>query len=326
MNDKKIKYPIDKANRVLWNEKVWNKKKPNGTVQINVATSDEMAKKQRAIIMHEYEITRYDVDKVYFELTPFLKLIYHIIWNIREKEIEKIKPQHPEYYRCEITPNQIYNHMGYLGEANHAIRNKIHEAVMQLWNQKIAVDNDKRDAAYRTEVQAHPRTKKFRIKLTHMLEIEVDFEHQTHGGKKGICYTIKEDLAMFRYTNYFRQYRWVSEKLLQIPINLNNLIIGLNYLLIDLIIFMFDNPETSRVLTFDNIFKQLYINGVTNKERKARERVKKEYMPRLLEHYKDVGFIGGVEKVDNGYQIITRDKAKSKKEKLNKSQVKYLTR
>ena len=249
----KIRIPVDKINRNLW----------NGNILDEYITSND--KNIFVSISLDFKDIGVNLSK---ELTSFDKLIYTLLAT--------------RYYSGEtiINLNQIYKDMGNNGRSGKYDLNKINDSITKMGRTWLTMNNE-------TELRAgfnYPDVATYESSLLHFERIKIVIK-----GKETIAINLLSEPTLMRFARERGQTSTIPIKILKIPINKSDLSIKLNDYLYTYVCNCKENKKLSKKITFKKICTFFNIpEGRPN--RMKRTRLFKKIVI-ILNHYKSCGFI-----------------------------------
>lgn len=271
---KEIDIPIDKVNRKVWSLL------EDTQGQLTFFANIDMSKKGSKIPVNlKYSIDFFALNdsdnvKITRKLEPYDRRVYIAVGNLYK---------HSEY----MSVQQIYNAMGYNGNASATDIEKINNSLTKMAMARVYIDNF-------AEVDAHYRYPYFKYD-NYLLPIE-----RIQGVYNNRSVTLIRPLQeppLLTFARQRKQITTVDIKLLATPLSKNNSNIELeDYLLEE--IARIKKGDRNRKMLYDTIFKETHITQAKQKQR-APEKIK-----RLLDYYKSCKYITEYKEEKDGL-IIT---------------------
>ena len=276
----RVTYPLDKPNSYIWN--LLESANNNGQISLAINTASEADKKQgkAAIVAYSLSFANFDeLDNVRItkQLTPFDKRVYIAVAALYEAGNKIINVQ------------QIYETMGYKGQAAQYQLERINNSLTKMRTALVYIDNA-------DEIEINTKYPRFR------------YDGQLLEFRRISAYTrnnIRSDEAIFLlayppvidFAKKRGQITSVPRYLLESPISKTDANLMIDDYLLERISHMKNNRNLTRKMLYRTIYEQCQIKTSSQISR-APEKIK-----RYLDYYKQCGFIIGYTEQKDGILI-----------------------
>ena len=262
--------PLDKVNST-----VFDKLAAQTLKQFLVNTGDK-TKNGKSVVVVEVSFDSLEEANVNTTLTPYDQRVY--------TAVNALQKAGNEY----ITPSQIYREMGHTkSPPTHAV-SKVNESLRKMQFTRLSIDNTSESA-----------TQKSVEKYTYegyLLPIE-RVTHSINGKIVESCVHVLKNLPLMDYAKVRGQITEITPEVLQSPIDKTDRNIEIENYFIKRISHIKNNARLSNRILYSTVFDKIKVD-----DRKIIGRTK-NVIHRILEYYKEIGFIRNYTEDQDGITI-----------------------
>lgn len=269
---KSVVFPVDKVNKNIWH---LLEQPTDGQLTLNFDVSSEKDKKP-VNILYALDFNKLENVSVTRKLEPYDKRVYLAISALFNEGYDVMSVQ------------QIYTAMGYTGKASATDIKKINDAITKMNGAHLVIDN---------KYEAKSYTGYSHFKYDGVLLPMERMQAYINGQLADAAIHIFREPPMVSFAKQRKQVTTIDIKLLDSPISKTNANIELEDYLIEEIARIKKGSRNNCKMLFDTIYKNAHITTKMQRQR-APEKIKK-----LLEHYKNCGYIESYKMASDGITI-----------------------